>query len=207
MRVVILPLAVVTLLLSGCTALDDLDQRLSSALGPNATDAVSSSEPFQPLPERKPTDVPPVRTAAVAPKAPVEAPKPEPAPLLDAGAIPVLPAEQAAPATPERGKLPETLVGVSADQLRARFGAPDEEIEETPGVTWRYRPKGCVLDVHLFPRVESQGLYALDVSAQGLPVDACLTALTDPTAAAATPAGGPQVLGGVPTATGTPRAQ
>lgn len=71
-------------------------------------------------------------------------------------------------------------MGISAEQLRARFGPPDQEIEETPGVTWRYRPQGCVLDIHMFPRVESQGLYALDVSSRGLPVEDCLRALMSP---------------------------
>ncbi|EKV28081.1 hypothetical protein C882_1082 [Caenispirillum salinarum AK4] len=182
MRAVILPLVAATLALSGCTALDDLDRRLSAALNPQEPAPAPVVEPFQPLPERKPTDVPPPKRqpAKRAPAAPATlAPEPEPVPPEPEE--PADTAEAAAvAAAPKRGKLPEGLVGLSAEQLRARFGTPAEEIEETPGVTWRYRPEGCVLDIHLFPRVESQGLYALDASAETLTVEECLAVLTAP---------------------------
>lgn len=136
-----------------------------------------------PLPDKKPPAPKQVVTARPAAKAP---PKPEAAPAEQAP-----PTELAPPSAPPRA-IPATLVGLSAEDLRAAMGAPVQEIAEAPGVRWRYRGPGCVLDVHLFPRVESQGLYALDVSATGLPVEACLERFRNPppppTAAVSAPA-------------------
>ncbi|WP_404384468.1 hypothetical protein [Caenispirillum salinarum] len=207
MRAVIPSLVAAALALSGCTALDDLDRQLSAALNPQEPAPVV--EPFQPLPERKPTDVPPPKRqpAKRAPAAPATlAPKPESVPAEAEAPAEAEPAAAAVAVPPKRGKLPEGMVGLSAEQLRARFGTPAEEIEETPGVTWRYRPEGCVLDIHLFPRVESQGLYALDASAETLTVEECVAVLAAPPEAEPAAAAGETADDAEPRATEGPDA-
>lgn len=177
------------LLLSGCTALAELDRSLSGRLNPPPAAPATVAGPAVPLPDRKPP-VPRQTVAAKPAKVAATPPKPEPAP-----AETVTPPVAVAPVPPAR-TVPATLVGLSSDELRNAMGAPAQEIAEAPGVRWRYPNRVCILDVHLFPRVESQGLYALDVSATGLPVEACLDSFrnppvdpaTDPAAAAAQPA-------------------
>ncbi|WP_097277107.1 hypothetical protein [Caenispirillum bisanense] len=161
------------LLLSGCTALAELDRSLSGRLNPPPAAPATVAGPAVPLPDRKPPA--PRQTAAAKPaKATTTPPKPEPPPAETVTA-PVA----VAPVPPAR-TVPATLVGLSADELRAAMGAPAQEVAEAPGVRWRYPNRVCILDVHLFPRVESQGLYALDVSATGLPVEACLDSFRNP---------------------------
>lgn len=178
----VLPLLAAPLLLAGCTALDDLDRRLSARFNPPAQTATAPVvlEPTLPLPDRKPPV--PERMLRRAQPAPAAAPQPEAAAAPDEPATGSGPAVES-PASGEaaaRGRLPATLVGLSADDLRSRFGAPVQVVEEAPGARWRYRTEACELDVLLFPRVESQGLFALDVSARGLPVEQCLQALKPP---------------------------
>lgn len=171
MRAVLLILTVSTFL-SGCAALEDLDRRLTAALVPQPEVTVAASAgPVLPVPDRKPPAPPGAQRPAVA-AAPPAAKAPEEAEGPEAED-----AEQAE--APKRQRLPETLMGLSSDDIRARFGPPTALIEETPGITWRYRLPDCVVDLHLFPRVDSQGLYALDVSGQGLPVTDCLTRLAE----------------------------
>lgn len=167
----ILPAA--ALLLSGCTALAELDRSLSGRLNPPPAAPATVAGPAVPLPDRKPPA--PRQTAAAKPaKAATTPPKPEPPPAETVTAPVVV-----APVPPAR-TVPATLVGLSADELRAAMGPPAQEVAEAPGVRWRYPNRFCILDVHLFPRVESQGLYALDVSATGLPVAACLDSFRNP---------------------------
>lgn len=182
---------VASLAVSGCTALADLDRTLSARLNP-APPAPYVAAPAVPLPDRKPAAPRQtvVRTAPV--KVQATPPKPERPPGEEA------PVQQAA-----RPAVPETLVGLSADDLRAVMGSPAQEIAEAPGVRWRYRGAGCVLDIHLFPRVESQGLYALDVSATGLSAEQCLDTFRAPppkdAAVAAPQALVPSAAGATPT--------
>lgn len=159
------------LLLSGCAAVADLDRALSARFNPQPAPPAVATVPAAPLPDRKP---PAPRQAVAARPAPADRtpPKPEPPPAE---------VEQAPAAlVPQARSVPATLVGLAADDLRTIMGAPAQEIAEAPGVRWRYRGPGCILDVHLFPRVESQGLYALDVSAVGLPVEECLERFRNP---------------------------
>ncbi len=51
---------------------------------------------------------------------------------------------------------PLNLVGQSEGDIRARFGAPASEEDRAPGKIWRYRRGPCVLDVSLYPDVQTR---------------------------------------------------
>lgn len=158
-------------------------------------------KPAVPLPERKPT--PPPRRKPAAPQDRPAAGAEAPAAAAEAngtgaangangadaataaGIDGAAGAPQQASRPPARRPIPDSLTGLSADELRSIMGAPAQEVAEAPGVRWRYRGTGCTLDVHLFPRVESQGLFALDMSAEGLPAARCLDTFRAPPAEAA----------------------
>lgn len=50
---------------------------------------------------------------------------------------------------------PLELVGLDEDQLRATLGAPSEQAESAPGKVWRYERNSCVVEVSLYPDVQS----------------------------------------------------
>jgi hypothetical protein len=43
------------------------------------------------------------------------------------------------------------LVGLSADELVARFGRPGFQVREGPGLKLQWSVPGCVLDTYLYP--------------------------------------------------------
>ncbi|MEQ7874802.1 hypothetical protein ABDK56_12450 [Sphingomonas sp. ASV193] len=63
------------------------------------------------------------------------------------------PGEEApSPATPapppsQRGE----LIGLSANELAARYGAPDLQVREGDGTKLQFRSRNCVLDAYLYP--------------------------------------------------------
>lgn len=58
------------------------------------------------------------------------------------------------------GGLP--YVGLAESQLVARLGQPSAESEDQPpGKTWRYRVKSCIVDIMLYPDVETRTYRAL----------------------------------------------
>lgn len=58
------------------------------------------------------------------------------------------------------GGLP--YVGLAESQLVARLGRPSAEREDQPpGKTWRYHVKSCIVDIMLYPDVETRTYRAL----------------------------------------------
>jgi len=92
------------------------------------------------------------------------------------------------PPTPdqvESAAAPVNLVGQSESDIRARFGTPTSVEDRTPGKTWRYRRGQCVLDVSLYPDVQTRQFKTLayevrsdDNTAQGR--RSCLGQLQSP---------------------------
>ncbi len=169
------PLLAASLLLTACADLAGRDRLIAEPAVPVV------ATPAVPLPERKPTP-PPRRQPA---KPPASSAAEAGAGAADAEVPAVVERGEQGTRPPGRHPIPEALTGLSADELRAIMGPPAQEIAEAPGVRWRYPGKGCTLDVHLFPRVESQGLFALDVSAEGLPASRCLDTFRAPPTEAA----------------------
>lgn len=121
------------LLLSGCDVArnmrDDFTRLTTSK--PAASQPKKSAPPTQSAPQQ-------ASRAATPPARPPAAPAP---------ASPV-------PESPAVTSLP--LVGKSASEIRAAFGAPSAEEERPPGKRWRYREGQCTLDIQLYPNVETK---------------------------------------------------
>lgn len=50
------------------------------------------------------------------------------------------------------------LVGLSADELVARFGRPGFQVREGPGLKLQWSVPGCVLDTYLYPPPNGAGI-------------------------------------------------
>lgn len=59
--------------------------------------------------------------------------------------VPVAPVPQPEPV--QRGD----LIGMSVDELGARFGQPSFQVREGPGLKLQWTAPGCVLDAFLYP--------------------------------------------------------
>lgn len=51
---------------------------------------------------------------------------------------------------------PVNLVGLDENQLKAVLGPPTEQEDRSPAKTWRYRNGKCVVDLALYPDVETR---------------------------------------------------
>ncbi len=54
-------------------------------------------------------------------------------------------------AAPSGDGLSATLVGLSADEIRTRFGSPDVTRAEASAELWQYARPGCVVLLYLYP--------------------------------------------------------
>src|SRR3546814_12764533 len=60
------------------------------------------------------------------------------------------------------------LIGLDGKQLRDLLGEPSEEQERVPGKLWRFRfAKTCILDVLLYPDVQTQTFRSLNYEVTG----------------------------------------
>lgn len=80
---------------------------------------------------------------------------------------------------PPRG----SLLGLSTDELVARFGRPGFQVREGPGLKLQWSVPGCVLDAYLYPPPAGAGVarvtYAEARRADGSPTDqaGCIAAV------------------------------
>jgi hypothetical protein len=72
-------------------------------------------------------------------------------------AVPVVskPTAQTSPVSPMSAEVPgkrpaSSLVGLTADEVRNRFGMPDVQRRENTAELWQYADAGCVLLVYLY---------------------------------------------------------
>jgi hypothetical protein len=56
----------------------------------------------------------------------------------------------AAPLPPQPAPARGELIGLTAEALGQRFGAPDLQVREGEGLKLQYRAPGCVLDAYLY---------------------------------------------------------
>jgi hypothetical protein len=71
-------------------------------------------------------------------------------------------ADAGAPQTAATGNAdPMHLIGLDEGQLKARFGAPATEEDQSPGKTLRYRNRRCTLSLALYPDVQTRVFRAL----------------------------------------------
>lgn len=84
-------------------------------------------------------------------------------------AVPVAQAPVAAEAVHHAlARLPEneTLVGLRAAELLARFGEPDLRRAEPPAELWQYRSEDCVLELFLYPKAGTPRVIGSEVYAR-----------------------------------------
>jgi hypothetical protein len=99
---------------------------------------------------------------------------------VPAPAQPLRPQSQAQPQQPQqRGG----LLGLSTDELVARFGRPGFQVREGPGLKLQWSVPGCVLDTYLYPPPSGIGIarvtYAETRRPDGNPTDqaGCIAAI------------------------------
>jgi hypothetical protein len=75
------------------------------------------------------------------------------------------------------------LIGMTASELGARFGAPSFQVREGAGTKLQWSENGCVLDAYLYPPPNGQGVPrvahvdARNPSGVDLQIDSCLALL------------------------------
>ena len=73
------------------------------------------------------------------------------------------------------------LIGLTASELGARFGAPKFQVREGSGTKLQWSENGCVLDAYLYPPPNGQGVPrvahvdARNPSGVDLHIDSCLS--------------------------------
>lgn len=65
--------------------------------------------------------------------------------------VPAKPETPPAPAVPQQPREPGALIGLAANELVTRFGAPALQIREGNSFKIQYRGARCVLDAFLYP--------------------------------------------------------
>ncbi len=58
--------------------------------------------------------------------------------------------QSAAPAAEARIVNPQSLIGLSPDQVSDRLGTPELRRSEPPAEVWQYRTETCVVDLYLY---------------------------------------------------------
>jgi hypothetical protein len=92
-------------------------------------------------------------------------------------------AQQPAPTTTPVGvdRPSGVLIGLTASELGARFGAPRFQVREGAGTKLQWSENGCVLDAYLYPPPNGQGVPrvahvdARNPSGADLNIDNCLS--------------------------------
>jgi hypothetical protein len=108
--------------------------------------------------------------------APEDAPAPSPPPAVaeapdlapateddsKVAALPPAPRPPDRPAPPVEPPLdPQSLKGLDQEQALGLFGRPNEIIDAAPATVWRYRGKGCRLDLFFFMDIGTRSFRAL----------------------------------------------
>ena len=82
--------------------------------------------------------------------------------LLLAACTTTPPVEQAArpiPVTPQPVRQTGSLIGLSVDELGARFGQPSFQVREGAGLKLQWSAPACVLDAFLYPPAGGGGVH------------------------------------------------
>lgn len=93
-------------------------------------------------------NVGPQKTAHARPRT-VTKPAPSDAPVWDRTA-------RSGSVAGDKGGKPVNLVGMDEHQLESVLGPPNEQEDRAPAKTWRYRNGNCVVDLALYPDVETR---------------------------------------------------
>ncbi|MBB3765030.1 hypothetical protein [Sphingomicrobium lutaoense] len=103
--------------------------------------------------------------------------------LVAACAAPQRPVSRPPPAPPQV-QSGGPLLGATAAQLTARFGAPALRVVEGDGTKLQFKGRACILDTYLYPprggRGEAVTLHAdaRDIYGRDVDLDACIAALS-----------------------------
>ncbi|MFC7535969.1 hypothetical protein ACFQPG_01145 [Sphingomonas sp. GCM10030256] len=78
--------------------------------------------------------------------------------LLAACATKTPPPAPVRPTPPVQPVQTGNLIGLSVQELGARFGAPSFQVREGPGLKLQWAGSACVLDAYLYPPASGAGL-------------------------------------------------
>ena len=89
------------------------------------------------------------------------------------------------PATSATDGLATRLVGLSADEVRSRFGNPDVQRSEARAELWQYARSGCVVLIYLYPDASGSQVTHVDELSEPRTGKACAELMAAPAARAA----------------------
>ena len=154
--------ALLPLLVGGCTAVEDWFKEQTAA----------------PAEQTPATTTTPKRTAALPPPTvlqpelprPVRKPSP-PAPSAPGSAAPASVAppgsRDATSSLPVESTDPERLIGMSQNEAASLLGEPTQRAEAAPATVWRYAGPRCELDLYFYLDLQSQVLRVLHYEVKG----------------------------------------
>lgn len=119
---------------------------------------------------------PSTRSGPGEPAPPLAKPPPSPTETMLAPPSASPPGQTAAIGTP-----PASLIGLTMQDLEARFGRPNEQFDRAPAKVWQYRSGECVLDVYFYLDVARNAFHSLhhDAKRDGVQDEGCVRRIQD----------------------------